>query len=70
MYYMLTIKELTALQNMLFEGTERAFFIANEEFPELPSPERRREIHKELAHLFMEAATELIDRLERVPLAA
>lgn len=70
MYYMLTTKELTALQNMLFEGTERAFFVASEDFPEVASLERRREIHKELAHLFIEAAAELIDRLERLPQAA
>lgn len=59
MYYMLTTSELTTLQDMLFEGTERAFWIASQDCLDPNSTKRLRATHKEVAHLFIEAATEL-----------
>ena len=67
MYYILTNRELTILPNILFEGTENAFLVASGNGPELDSAESRRAINKEVAHLFIEAVTELIGRLEHTP---
>jgi hypothetical protein len=67
MYYMLTNRELAILPNILFEGTENAFLVASGNGPELDSAESRRTISKEVAHLFIEAVTELIGRLEHTP---
>jgi len=57
MYHMLTDRELNVLQHMLFEGTEKAFWVVSENDRELNSAERHRAMHAELAALFIEAAT-------------
>jgi hypothetical protein len=66
MYHMLTDQELDVLQRMLFEGTEKAFSVVSENGIEVNSAK----YHRELAELFIEAATELSRRLERTPVAA
>jgi hypothetical protein len=66
MYDMLTDRELNVLQHMLFEGTEKAFSAINENGLELNSAK----YHRELADLFIEAATELSGRLAHTPVAA
>ena len=64
MYDALSTTELTALQEVLYTGTERAHQVAH------LAPENRgwlaryRPAHTEIAHLFLEAAEELIDRLD------
>jgi hypothetical protein len=66
MYHMLTDPELNVLQHMLFEGTEKAFSVVSENGIEVNSAK----YHRELADLFIEAATELSERLEHSPVAA
>ncbi len=70
MYHMLTTRELTVLQNVLFGGTEEAFTVASEDDLELSSAERYRATHREIANLFIEAATELLGRLSPAARAA
>lgn len=70
MYDILTTRELIVLQNKLFDGTEDAFSIASGNGLQQDTTECHRVIHEELAHLFMEAATELIGRFENIPKAA
>lgn len=66
LYDTLTDTELDALQHMLFNGTEKTFSVASEKGLELNSAEH----HRELAGLFIEAATELSRRLVPAPVAA
>jgi hypothetical protein len=70
MYDMLTVRELNVLQHMLFYGTEKAFAVVRENGWEPDSEDCHRGIHSELAHLFIEVATELFQRLEQTPAAA
>jgi hypothetical protein len=64
MYDKLTFRELTVLQSMLYEGTEQAFSIADRLRSEPEWFSRYRPTHSEIAELFIEAATELLDRME------
>ncbi|HEX8005126.1 MAG TPA: hypothetical protein VF482_01710 [Trebonia sp.] len=70
MYHRLTDRELNIMQHMLFEGTEKAFWVVSENGRKLNSAEDYRAVHAELAALFIEAAAELSRRLERTPAAA
>lgn len=66
MYHVLTDRELNVLRHMLFDGTEKAFSVLIEDSQELNSAE----YHRELADIFVEAATELSRRLEHPLVAA
>jgi hypothetical protein len=67
---MLDNQELTTLQNILFEATEDAYRTAHL-FSDEPSWfVRYHPVHQEIAHLFIEAATGLIDRLDQQVLVA
>jgi hypothetical protein len=65
-YDMLDTRELTVLQSMLYEATEEAFRIVCEDDLKLDSAQDYRAIHWEIAHLFIGAATELVDRLDNL----
>lgn len=64
MYDALTMTELTVLQRMLYEGTDEAYKVAcgGDEAPGWT--EQYRPVHRELGHLFIEAGTELVERLD------
>jgi hypothetical protein len=70
MYKLLSTRELTALQSMLFEGTEDAYRAASLTADDLDWLGHYRPVHQEIAHLFIEAATELLERLDQHVLAA
>lgn len=64
MYDVITTSELTVLQSMLFEGAEDVY-----RFADLVSDDRELAAHycathQEIAHLFIEAGSELIVRLD------
>ena len=70
MYDLLTTKELTVLQSMLFEGTEDTYRLARLQEADPRSMEFYRSVHAELANLFIEAGTELLQRLDQQVWAA
>ena len=70
MYNMLTDTELNALQHKLFTGTEKTFSVLDEEVNKDGTELNSVEHHRELADLFIEAATELSRRLVPAPVAA
>jgi hypothetical protein len=65
MYEMLTRAELTTLQNLLFEGTEEAYRVADLMREDPHSFMSYRQVHREVGHLFIEAGTELLERLDQ-----
>jgi hypothetical protein len=65
MYELLSTKELATLQVWLFEGTEEAFRVACATGDDPGWWQRRPALHRELAALFIEAGTELFQRLDR-----
>jgi hypothetical protein len=70
MYDLLTTDELTMLQRMLYDGTEEAYKVTRSRDEEPDWPGRYRPVHRELGHLFIEAGTELVERLDTHPTAA
>ncbi len=64
MYELLTTSELTVLQSMLFEGAEEVYKLADLVCDDPECAELYRSAHREIAHLFIEAGTELIGRLD------
>ena len=66
MYDTLTFRELTILQNMLYEGTEESFRIVNFWRSDPDWFGRYRPVHAEIAHVVIEAGTELLDRIEKM----
>lgn len=64
MYDLLTTTELTVLQSMLFEGTEDVYRIASILDGNPGEVEHYRPVHLEIGHLFIEAGTALLERLE------
>jgi hypothetical protein len=64
MYDSLTFREFTVLQNLLYEGTERAFCVANHRRSDPTWFGRYQPTHSEIAKLFIEVATELLDRMD------
>jgi hypothetical protein len=70
MYEMLTRAELTTLQNILFEGTTEAYRFADLMREDPYSFMSYRQVHLEVGHLFIEAATELLERLDQSVRAA
>jgi hypothetical protein len=65
MYNLLTTKELTTLQSMLFEATEAAFQAVTAKNEDPAWFARYRPLHRELGNLFIEAATELLLRVDQ-----
>lgn len=65
MYDTLTAAELNVLQSMLFEGTEDAYRMARFTGGTLGLAKRYGPVHRELGHLFIEVATELLVRLDQ-----
>jgi hypothetical protein len=67
MYDLLTDQELTALQRLLFIGTEDAFRAGEDQAARHPAGTARAgqvcDTHQEIAALFLEAGTELLCRL-------
>jgi hypothetical protein len=70
MYDLLTTAELTVLQSMLYEGTEEAYFVADVKRDDPDWTDHYRPAHRDIALLFIEAATELVNRLDQQSLAA
>ena len=70
MYELLTTTELNVLQSMLFEGTEDAFRLANANDGNPGWAQHYRPVHHEVGHLFIEAGTELLGRLDQQVQAA
>jgi hypothetical protein len=72
MYDKLTSCELTVLQSMLYEGTEKAYCLARYHGFTPDWSVRYRWLHRDLGLLFIEAGTELISRIDasRQPQAA
>jgi hypothetical protein len=64
MYDMITTSELIVLQNMLFESAEGLYRVAGLTSDDLELAALYRATHKEIAHLFIEAGSELIVRLD------
>ncbi len=65
MYDLLTTSELTVLQSMLFEGTEETYRLACTGSAGPGRAKRYCPVHRELGHLFIEAGTELLLRLDQ-----
>jgi hypothetical protein len=65
MYELLTVSELSALQRMLYEGTEHAYLAAIIEEGNSAWVERYHPVHRELGCLFIEAGTELLQRIDQ-----
>lgn len=65
MYNLLTTSELTVLQSMLYEGTEDAYGLVGLKRDQPPWAADYVPLHCELAHLFLEAGSELVDRLNQ-----
>jgi hypothetical protein len=70
MYDLLTTAELTVLQKMLYDGTEDAYRVTRSGDEELGWTDRYRPVHREVGRLFIEAGTELVERLDVHPKAA
>jgi hypothetical protein len=64
MYGALTFQELTVLQNVLYEGTEEAFRVANTRGSDPLWFNHYRPVHSEVGRLFIEAGTELLERID------
>lgn len=64
MYELLTDRELTVLQSMLHEAAEEAYGMARANDDDASWRGRFVPLHKEVAHLFLEAGTALIARLD------
>jgi hypothetical protein len=64
MYDNLSSCELMRLQSMLCEGTEDAFRLASLQSVAKDWTDRYRQLHRDLAMLFIEAGTELIFRID------
>jgi hypothetical protein len=69
MYDLLTTRELTVLQNALFAAAEEAYWIVNAQDGDNTCFESYRLMHREIAHLFIEAGVELLIRLDCVKAA-
>ncbi len=70
MYDLLDARELTTLQSILFEGTENAYLTAQLMCDDPDWFGHYHLVHQEIAHLFIEAATELLEWLDQHVLAA
>ncbi|HEX6527794.1 MAG TPA: hypothetical protein VF070_48410 [Streptosporangiaceae bacterium] len=64
MYEMLSTRELTVLQSMLFEGAGDLHKLADLKRDDAGYAAPCRSAYREIAHLFIEAGTELIGRLD------
>jgi hypothetical protein len=64
MYDTLTFRELNSLQSMLYEGTEQAYCLAGYRRSDPDWFRLYQPTHAEIAVLFIEAATELLERIE------
>jgi hypothetical protein len=63
MYDGLTLRELAVLQSMLYEGTEEAFRMTSIHGSDPDWFSRYRPLHSEIGLLFIEAGTELLERM-------
>jgi hypothetical protein len=65
MYDLLTTAELTVLQSMLYEATEDAFGASSAVNGRPGWAAYYSPVHQELGSLFIEAGTELLQRLDQ-----
>lgn len=65
MYNLLTTKELTLLEGMLFKATEDAFLAVTAKNGDPAWFARYRPFHRELGNLFIEVGAELLLRLDQ-----
>ena len=65
MYEALSMTELTALQDMLYTATERAYWVLNLAPVNHGWLARYWPLHTEIAWLFLEAGEELLGRLDQ-----
>jgi hypothetical protein len=70
MYDVLDTRELTALQSILFEAAEDAYRTAHLTQDDPDWLGHYHPVHQEIAHLFIEAATALLERLDQHVLVA
>jgi len=64
MFDMLTTRELTVLQSMLFESTEEAYKLIALKCSDTGWFRHYRPVHHEVGNLFIEAGTALLQRLD------
>lgn len=64
MYEKLSTRELTVFQDMLYSATGKAFRLANLSSSDPDRLTRYRQLHSDVARLFLEAAEELVGRLD------
>jgi|HubBroStandDraft_2_1064218.scaffolds.fasta_scaffold1230705_1 hypothetical protein len=70
MYDLLTTTELTELQNVLYEATEQAYYIATCKPDDPYWTGLYRPFHREIALLFLDVGGELVRRLDQQILVA
>lgn len=70
MYDLLTTGELAVLQSMLYESAEDMYRVTELNLDAPVGATLYRPAHREIALLFIEAATELVSRIEPDMLAA
>jgi hypothetical protein len=66
MYHALTTRELTILKRMLYEATENAYQLVGFKHGCPEWINRYGPVHLEIGHLFIEAGTELLQRLNQL----
>jgi hypothetical protein len=64
MYDLLTTSELTELQNVLYEATEQAYYVATFKPGDPYWTGLYRPFHREIALLFLDVGGELVRRLD------
>jgi hypothetical protein len=64
MYDALTLRELAVLQELLYEGSEEAFRVTSSRGSDQDWFDHYRPLHSEIGHLFIEAGTELLERID------
>jgi hypothetical protein len=66
MYEMLTTRELTTLQSIFYEATENVYRAVSAKDGCSEWIRHYGPVHLELGHLFIEAGTELLQRLDQL----
>jgi|GEM_PF-5731504 hypothetical protein len=65
MFDILTTRELTVLQSMFYEGTQKVYEIADGNRANASRFGFYRSAHREVGYLFLEVGTELLKRLDK-----
>lgn len=70
MYEALTLNELNTLQSMLYEGTQIARDVAEDESADADCFRRYAQVHAEVGRMFIDAGTELVGRIDALQAVA